>query len=147
MGPKGAKLVSNAPSVWVARCQGFSKEAFPPHSHSIPYPCSQPPRQDLVALPGPGSEVKLTILKPRSRSISIRLSEEEYSALREVCTETGSRCISEVTRDAVCSFVDATHRGEPKGGISQVQARMKSLEKKIKQLTEEIAAFKPDGSL
>jgi len=89
----------------------------------------------------------MTIVKPQSRSISIRLSEEEYSALKDVCSETEARSISEVTRDAVCSFVDAVHRGEPKGGISQVQARMKSLEKKIKQLTEEIATFKPDGCL
>jgi hypothetical protein len=88
----------------------------------------------------------LTILKPRSRSITIRLSEEEYLALREVCTVTESRSLSEVTRDAVCSFVDAARRGEPKGGLNQVQARMKSLEKKIKQLTEEIATFRPDGS-
>src|SRR5579862_5176161 len=40
-------------------------------------------------------------MKRRSRMISVRLSEEEYSALRHLCSLMGARSVSDLTRDAM----------------------------------------------
>ena len=83
-------------------------------------------------------------LKVRSRTISIRLSEEEYSALRDVCVATGARSISALTREAVLRIMDRADRKKGNGNdMNHVRARMLMLEKRMEQLTAEVAAFRP----
>ena len=50
----------------------------------------------------------MTVLKPRSRMISVRLSEDEYSALQQLCEVTGARSVSDLTRDAVRALMQST---------------------------------------
>lgn len=93
------------------------------------------------------SSSRLTILKPRTRRICIRLSEEEYSVLRDLCSATGARSISDLTRDAVRGVVADTSREDTSGNdIRQVRARIRSIEKKILQLSTEISSFRPGGA-
>lgn len=51
----------------------------------------------------------MTVMKPRTRMISVRLSQEEYSALRDICSLTGARSVSDVTRDAVRTVLRGVH--------------------------------------
>jgi len=42
--------------------------------------------------------------------VSVRLSEEEYLALRQLCSSTGARSVSDITRDAMRAFLCGTTR-------------------------------------
>jgi len=75
--------------------------------------------------------------------ISVRLSEEEYSALRRLCSVTGARSVSDFTRDSMRVLLNGVNREEVLGiHIDEFRTQMKSLNKKIEQLTAEVATFK-----
>jgi hypothetical protein len=54
----------------------------------------------------------MTVLKPRSRSISIRLSEEEFLTLKQLCLVTGARSVSDLTRDAMRMILKGANRDD-----------------------------------
>lgn len=71
--------------------------------------------------------------------ISVRLSEEEYSALRRLCSVTGARSVSDLTRDAMRVLLNGNDREDALGShINEFHAQMRSLDKKIEQLAAEI---------
>jgi hypothetical protein len=79
--------------------------------------------------------------------ISVRLSEEEYLALRRVCSVTGARSVSDLTRDAMCVLLNGANRDDVLGNhMDEFRAQMRSLNKKIEQLAAEISTFKNDGN-
>jgi Arc/MetJ-type ribon-helix-helix transcriptional regulator len=87
----------------------------------------------------------MTETKRRSRMISVRLSEEEYAALRHLCSLTGARSVSDLTRDAMRSVLKRIDREEPLGGnIEEFRAGMKKLEKKVEQLEAKIMLFQSE---
>jgi hypothetical protein len=55
-------------------------------------------------------------IKRRSRMISVRLSEEEYAALRHLCLLTGARSVSDLTRDAMRAVLKRNSGEEPFSG-------------------------------
>jgi hypothetical protein len=88
----------------------------------------------------------MTVFSPRSRMISVRLSEEEYSALRRLCSVTGARSVSDLTRDAMRVFLNtANNQGMLVDRTDEFRAQMALLHKKIEELTERISspALKP----
>ena len=62
----------------------------------------------------------MKVLKPRSRMISIRLSEEEYEGLCRLSAMTGAHSLSDLARNAMRLFLTiSTHEqstGRPHGG-------------------------------
>jgi Arc/MetJ-type ribon-helix-helix transcriptional regulator len=87
----------------------------------------------------------MTETKRRSRMISVRLSEEEYAALRHLCSLTGARSVSDLTRDAMRSVLKRIDREEPLGGnIEEFRTGMKNLEKKVEQLEAKIMLFQSE---
>jgi hypothetical protein len=54
----------------------------------------------------------MTILNPRSRTISIRLSEEEYVGLKRLSLVTGARSVSDLTRDAMRVILEGPNRDD-----------------------------------
>jgi hypothetical protein len=88
----------------------------------------------------------MTVLKPRSRMISVRLSDEEYLALRRLCSVTGARSVSDLTRDAMRVLLNGANREEVLGNhMDEFRAHMKSLDRKIEQLAAEITSFKGEN--
>jgi hypothetical protein len=88
----------------------------------------------------------MTVLKPRSRMISVRLSEEEYSALRDLCSLTGARSVSDLTRDAMRTVLKSANRGNPfAGSLEEFRLGIKSLEEKVEQLEARITTIKAEG--
>lgn len=88
----------------------------------------------------------MTVMKPRSRMISVRLSEEEYSALRHLCSLTGARSVSDLTRDAMRSVLRGVNREDPvAGNLDEFRAGMRNLEKKVEQLEAKITNFKSES--
>jgi hypothetical protein len=89
----------------------------------------------------------MAVLKPRSRMISVRLSEDEYSALRDLCSLTGARSVSDFTRDAMRTVLRNASREDPfAGSLEEFRVGMKSLEKKVEQLEAKITTMKADAS-
>jgi len=89
----------------------------------------------------------MTVMKPRSRMISVRLSEEEYSALRHLCSLTGARSVSDLTRDAMRTVLRGMNREVPlESNLEEFRAGMKNLEKKVEQLEAKITMFKAEAS-
>lgn len=87
----------------------------------------------------------MTDTKRRSRMISVRLSEEEYAALRHLCSITGARSVSDLTRDAMRSVLRRNGHDEFFGGnLDEFRAGMKNLEKKVEQLEAKIMLFKSE---
>ena len=88
----------------------------------------------------------MTVLKPRSRAISVRLSEEEYWALRRLCSVTGARSVSDLTRNAMRGLLDGQDRDQMRGiGIDEFRAQMKSLDRKIEKLAAEVTSIAADN--
>jgi hypothetical protein len=89
----------------------------------------------------------MTVIKPRTRMISVRLSQEEYSALREVCTLTGARSVSDLTRDAVSTVLRSANREDVTGAnLEEFRAGMKSLERRVEKLEAKLSARDRDGA-
>jgi Arc/MetJ-type ribon-helix-helix transcriptional regulator len=89
----------------------------------------------------------MTVLNPRSRMISVRLSEEEYSALRRLCSATGARSVSDFTRDAMRVLLNGTSREDVLGvHVDEFRTHMKNLDRKIEQLAAVITSLKVDGN-
>ena len=73
----------------------------------------------------------MTVLKPRSRKVSVRLSEEEYVALRRICSLTSARSVSDVTREAMRAVVKDVNRDDQLGRhLDEFRAGMKNSREK-----------------
>ncbi len=89
----------------------------------------------------------MTVLKPRSRKVSVRLSEEEYVALRRVCSLTSARSVSDLTREAVRAVVKDVNREDQLGRhLDEFRTGMKNLERKVERLEAKIATFEDDSA-
>jgi len=79
--------------------------------------------------------------------ISVRLSEDEYTALRRVCLVTGARSVSDLTRDAMRVLLNNANREDVLGNhMDEFRAQMRALNSKIEQLAAEITAVKGNGN-
>jgi Arc/MetJ-type ribon-helix-helix transcriptional regulator len=79
--------------------------------------------------------------------ISVRLSEEEYSALRRLCAVTGARSVSDLTRDAMRELLNGMNRDGQLGNfMDDFRTQMRSLDRKVEQLAAEISTFKADSN-
>ena len=77
--------------------------------------------------------------------ISVRLSEEEYTALRHLCSLTGARSVSDITRDAVQSVLSGVKReGSLGSDLEEFRAGMKNLEMKVMQLEAKLTTIKAE---
>jgi hypothetical protein len=75
--------------------------------------------------------------------ISVRLSEEEYSALRHLCSVTGARSVSDLTRDAMRVLLDGSGREKVQSiQVDEFRTQMRSLDRKIEQLAADITSLK-----
>jgi hypothetical protein len=85
----------------------------------------------------------MTVLKPRSRTISIRLSEEEFLTLKHLCSVTGARSVSDLTRDAMRVALHGVTRDDILGfRMDEFGALLKDLDRKLDQLAAGIESFK-----
>jgi Arc/MetJ-type ribon-helix-helix transcriptional regulator len=79
----------------------------------------------------------MTVLRPRSRMISVRLSEDEYESLRRMCVTTGARSVSDLTRDAMQTLLNNSSReSDVSSYLNDFRAQITTLDRKIEELTE-----------
>ena len=90
----------------------------------------------------------MRVLRPRSRIVSIRMSEEEFSTLRRVCVATGARSLSDLAREAMRGLLSGANSGsESETSRIEYSAQMRDLEQKVEKLSAEIALVKADRNL
>ena len=79
--------------------------------------------------------------------ISVRLSEEEYSALRHLCSVTGARSVSDLTRDAMRVLLDGSGREKVQSiDVDEFRTHMRSLDRRIEQIAADITSMKDNGN-
>jgi Arc/MetJ-type ribon-helix-helix transcriptional regulator len=79
--------------------------------------------------------------------ISVRLSDEEYTALMRLCIVTGARSISDLARDAMRVLLNSANREVVPGShMDEFRAEIRNLGKTIEQLAAEITTFKRNGT-
>lgn len=83
------------------------------------------------------------VLRPRTRTLGVRLSLEEFAALEKVCVASNARSLSDVARNAICEFVKrVAHDGEAIRAKDRQSRHLKIMERKIESLSAELAAIK-----
>jgi len=83
----------------------------------------------------------MPVLKPRSRLVSLRLTDEEYQSLVRASRTEGARSTSDLARNAICDFLT---RCAPPACESGTQERINQLEselRRIKRMLETITSF------
>jgi hypothetical protein len=81
----------------------------------------------------------MKVLKPRSRMISIRLSEEEYDGLCRLSEVTGAHSLSDLARNAMRLFLSLTaHERLLSDPTGAVQAQMEILGRRIDELRNQL---------
>jgi hypothetical protein len=89
----------------------------------------------------------MTVLKPRSRTISIRLSEDEFLALKQLCSVTGARSVSDFTRDAMRVVLTGANRDDVLGlRLDEFRVQLKNLDRKIEKLAAGINSIQTGGN-
>ena len=77
----------------------------------------------------------MAIQNPRSRTISVRLSEEEYVGLKRLCVITGARSVSDLTRDAMRVVLNGASRDDVLGiRMDEFRNMLKNLDREIDEL-------------
>jgi hypothetical protein len=108
----------------------------------------QSSRSHLTGFPSPArqSSDSMTVLNVRSRMISVRLSEDEYSALVNLCASSGARSVSDLARNALRMLVN----GGENSDISQLHAddfltQIQMLNRKVEELNERVTRSHRQG--
>ena len=87
----------------------------------------------------------MTVQNRRSRTISIRLSEEEYVGLKRLCIVTGARSVSDLTRDAMRVVLSGVNKDDVLGfRMDEFRSMLKSLDRKIDELAAGIGTPRTD---
>ena len=78
----------------------------------------------------------MSVLKRRSRMISFRVSEDEYTGLKNLCVNHGARSVSDMARDAVHRLIN--NHSWPNNQLETVvlvlQGRIEALDSEVKRL-------------
>ncbi len=77
-------------------------------------------------------------LKPRSRLVNFRLTEEEYGGLAAVCARKGSPSISDFARAAILRTVEAeaVREGPANSLLAAFGQRINELERRFQDLAQ-----------
>lgn len=86
----------------------------------------------------------MTILDPRTRTIGVRVSDDEYAVLERFCLTGGARSISDLARTAIWDFVNRAGRQRSLSSRTISSAQIQVLERRIEMLSAEIASLKSD---
>ena len=99
----------------------------------------------------------MAVLKRRSRTVSVRLSEQEYQKLLSCCVNRGARSLSDLAREAMQGLLatsDSSRNGNAAGDalemeLEKLYGRMQELDHEVKRLAGLVtkAAAGAEGTL
>jgi hypothetical protein len=82
-------------------------------------------------------------LKRRTRTITIRLSEEEHLALCQLCLKSGARSVSDLMREAMHMVLQGANLDSHRGlYMDDYRFQIRDLERKIEQLAVDLTSLK-----
>ena len=89
------------------------------------------------------------MLKRRNRIINFRVTEDEFTRLRDASIENGARCLSDFARTAILIGLEGFHRHAPseehgKDELQSLVQRLGTMERNIAKLEKIISRFTPD---
>ena len=92
----------------------------------------------------------MSVLRPRNRSIYYRVSDDEFSALENLCREGHARSISELSREAVLRYLQGIRRPQPEP-VEGMEKKLQAFERMVAELQGRLVelqslAKKPPGS-
>lgn len=70
--------------------------------------------------------------------ISVRLSEDEYSAVMNLCASSGARSVSDLARNALRMLVGGGDNGFVSQSHEGLLAQIQTLSRKIEELNERV---------
>jgi hypothetical protein len=87
------------------------------------------------------------VLKPRKKMVSLRLAEDEYERLIELCSVEGAHSASDLARTAVCDYLLSRDKKSGNGGPSAADLHQKvaKLEKEVRRLSRMAASATAGG--
>jgi hypothetical protein len=86
---------------------------------------------------------KMSVLIPRTRMLAVRLTVDEYTTLEKFCVQNGARSISDLARNAICSFVNRTDPDSTLlASLNQNSTQVKELQQRLEMLAGELATLK-----
>jgi hypothetical protein len=78
--------------------------------------------------------------------LCVRLSDEEYLALRKFCKGAGARSVSDLTRDTMRELLNSSSRNEAlHARMDKFLAQINGIDHKIEVLTAEISRLRASG--
>lgn len=149
---------SCAPKIWgskgeacpIFRIQSYHKDTeflrdvFPNHRTITLYEFRM--LVPLLAV-DPTKGLDMTVLKPRIRRICVRLSEEEYIAMTNLCQITGARSVSDLTRDAMSDFLEGADPGQSLGNrLETFSSQLEALNRKVTEIADWIQSYLTDDT-
>ncbi len=88
----------------------------------------------------------MTVLRPRTRTINVRLSEAEYLEIERFCLSSSARSLSDLVRNTLKKLVDgASEEPALASSLSENALQVIELEHRIEKLSAEIAALRGDS--
>jgi hypothetical protein len=75
--------------------------------------------------------------------ISFRLSEDEYTSLRNVCEVEGARSVSDLARDAVHRLIHKQEQVPMEAALRAMEGRLNSLDLQVQKLNLAITSTEP----
>ncbi len=97
----------------------------------------------------PGS-AEPRIMRQRNQKVkivSLRMSLEEYSRLRDACDAQVSHSVSELTRDALNAYIRSTSKCRPvEERLSDLQHRLRALTTELDEMADLISKSRPSGA-
>ena len=85
-------------------------------------------------------EGNMTVFKPRSRMISIRLSDEEYSGLKRLCVVKGARSVSDLARSAMSDLLAGGVEGRLGSRVEEVRMQITALDRKLDEISARLSS-------
>lgn len=97
---------------------------------------------------------RISVLKPRSRTVTFRVSAEEYGALTDACVSSGARSISDFARAASLQKVQALFAPATLSGdlstlsaeLGELDATLLGVSKRIRGLLGSVRTDREDKS-
>lgn len=91
----------------------------------------------------------MSVLKPRTRQLYFRVSEEEFKRFRDIQTNKGARSLSDLFRNSL-ERLEAEENGRDgaiNGTLETIQVKLAGLEAKLERLTSALHIGERDGTV
>ena len=90
----------------------------------------------------------MAVLRPRTRLVFFRMSEEEYQQFRDLCESRGARSLSDLARTAVFSMFEESatpDRRAISADLRQIDRDIRTLRQRVGELVRVAGAALPEG--